>query len=72
MNRAVETGVLTLQSFHAAFPLLHDWFPFRRLNDVQAVRTVNPLRKRVPVILVAGLSFVLPIGIKLDCRFRLK
>jgi len=62
MNRAVETGVLTLQSFHAAFPLLHDWFPLSRLNDVQAVRTVDSLRKRVPVILVAALSFALPIG----------
>lgn len=41
MNRAVETGVWALQSFHVAFLLLHDWVPLGSLNDVQAVCAVG-------------------------------
>ena len=62
MNRAVETGVLALQSFHVAFLLLHDWVPLGSLNDVQAVRAVDPLHKRVQVTLVTALPFALGLA----------
>jgi hypothetical protein len=48
-----------------AFLLLHDWIPLGNLSDVQAVRVVDPLRKRVQVTLISALPFVLGLGIEL-------
>ena len=56
---------MALQSFHIAFLLLHDWIPLGNLSDVQAVRVVDPLRKRVQVTLISALPFVLGLGIEL-------
>ena len=46
MNRTVETRYIGLQSFHIAFLLLHNWSPLGNLDDVQAIRVVDPPSKR--------------------------
>jgi hypothetical protein len=44
MHPLTTGALLGLQCFHFLFLGLHDWIPFGSLNDVMAVRAVNPGR----------------------------
>jgi hypothetical protein len=67
LNRPVATAVLALQSFQVLFLLLHDWIPLGSLNDLQGVRAVDSLAKRVVGTLVSALPFAL--GLVFSCAY---
>ncbi len=58
MNPHVLQAILALQAFHVAFLLLHDWIPLGRLNDLRALRTLEPLRKIALGTLVSSAPFL--------------
>jgi len=54
----ITMGVLfALQCFHVLFLALHDWIPLGTLNDLKAVRAVNPIGKLVAGTLISLLPF---------------
>jgi hypothetical protein len=59
MNRTVETRCIGPSKFPYSFSFAPRLDSARILNDVQAVRVVDPLRKRVQVTLISVLPFVL-------------
>jgi hypothetical protein len=56
MHPATKDALLALQLFHVLFLSLHDWVPLGNLNDVKAVRAVNPGRR----LLITTLISVIP------------
>ena len=56
MHLATKDALLALQLFHVLFLSLHDWVPLGNLNDVKAVRAVNPGRR----LLITTLISVIP------------
>lgn len=50
-------ALLVLQSFVVLFLALHDWMPLGRLNDVDAVRSVDSRARLVTVTVLSTLPF---------------
>jgi len=61
MNHVMVLTLLVLQGFVVAFILLHDWVPLGRFNNLQGVREVDPLGKRIAVTLLSALPFALTL-----------
>jgi hypothetical protein len=61
--RSITTcALLALQSFHVLFLALHDWIPLGTLNDVKAVRQVNPGSKLLTGTLISLAPFAIGLA----------
>jgi hypothetical protein len=52
ISHAFDTFFLALQTFVVLFLSLHDWIPLGRLNNLAAIRSEDPLLRRVFVTLL--------------------
>lgn len=55
-------ALFALQCFHVLFLALHDWIPLGPLNDVNTVRTANPLHKLLAGTLISSTPFVIGLA----------
>lgn len=58
-SHVVEHILLGLQAFQVLFLWLHDWIPFGRLNDIDAVRSQDTIRRLVIVTLLQSVPFTI-------------
>jgi hypothetical protein len=58
---SLEITFLTLQAVVTAFLLLHDWIPLGRLSNLAAIRSQDPLPRRVVVTLLPAVPAALAL-----------
>ena len=54
--------LIGLQVFHVVFLFAHDWVPLGKLNDVEAQRRTDTLRKRLQITVLSGIPYLLLLG----------
>jgi hypothetical protein len=62
----LDSLLIALQAFQVLFLWLHDWVQIGRLNDVEAVRRVDPLRRRIVITLIQSVPYT--IGLYFSIR----
>jgi hypothetical protein len=67
IGNPLATTLVALEIFQVAFLWLHDWVPLGRLNDVEAVRRQDTLRRLVTVTLIQSVRWT--IGLIFSAKY---